>query len=133
MEAMILLDDSSDENSDDEEEYYFFYLAIKNSRYLSRGTIQKVGHWTADRLASMDEMRARRDLRMKKETFFFYCQKSNITQSFSARSNEKNRHRFSSNLKSFCIHYKIAQGIKLLNILVFQRVSVIFQLLLHAC
>ncbi len=45
---------SSDEDSDDDEEEYLYYVAIRESRYLSRERVEKTGRWTPNRLEQMD-------------------------------------------------------------------------------
>ncbi|KAF4041621.1 hypothetical protein GN244_ATG06134 [Phytophthora infestans] len=56
----------SDENDDD-----MFYCAIVSHRYLGRPDVVKTGKWSPERIFLLDAVRARRDLRMSKQTFVF--------------------------------------------------------------
>ncbi|KAF4040454.1 hypothetical protein GN244_ATG07315 [Phytophthora infestans] len=64
-----LLCDQGSEN--DEAEDDIFYCALVSNRYLGRPDVVKTGKWSPERIFLLDAVRARRDLRMSKQTFVF--------------------------------------------------------------
>ena len=86
-----MLFDSSDEESDAEDEDFRIYMLLQGTRYINRSIVTKTGQWTPNRVHKMDEMRAKRDLRMEKSTFFFVLSKIESHSAFFRVTNKQHK------------------------------------------
>ncbi|KAE9030187.1 hypothetical protein PF011_g743, partial [Phytophthora fragariae] len=67
LEAAMVVNEVAGGAEGDEEA--MLHKAIRNNRYLTRGSVEKTGKWDKRRVERADSLRAKRDQRMHQETF----------------------------------------------------------------